>query len=42
MVKSLGMESVNDIRYPPLTDKKLGWLKMLAVTEPKAKKWFFF
>eukprot|EP01108_Squamamoeba_japonica_P000808 TRINITY_DN1289_c0_g1_i5.p1 TRINITY_DN1289_c0_g1~~TRINITY_DN1289_c0_g1_i5.p1 ORF type:complete len:129 (+),score=75.63 TRINITY_DN1289_c0_g1_i5:47-433(+) len=41
MKKKLGMEGANDLRYPPLTDKKLWWLKTLAVSEPK-KGWFPF
>lgn len=34
-------EQLNDLRYPPLTDKKLSWLKWLTIAEPSSeKKWF--
>jgi hypothetical protein len=42
MIKSLGLEFVNELRYPPTTDKKMGWLKTLAINEPKEKRFFFF
>lgn len=29
MVKKLGLEAVNSIRYPPYSEKKLSWLKTL-------------
>jgi len=31
MVKKLGMEGVNSIRYPPYSAKKLGWISWLSV-----------
>ncbi len=35
LVKPTGMESANDLRYPPYTDDKLGWLRwLLARTGP--------
>jgi len=42
MIKSLGLEFANAIRYPPMDDKKLGWVKTLAVSEPKEKRFWFF
>uniref|UniRef100_A0A2C9K1W9 Aldehyde dehydrogenase n=1 Tax=Biomphalaria glabrata TaxID=6526 RepID=A0A2C9K1W9_BIOGL len=33
--KSLAMDSVNNIRYPPYTDKKLGWVKWIMTKKPK-------
>ncbi|XP_076453251.1 aldehyde dehydrogenase family 3 member B1-like isoform X2 [Babylonia areolata] len=33
--KSLGLESVNSLRYPPYTDKKLGWLQWIMVKKPR-------
>lgn len=38
--KAMTLEAVNDLRYPPTTEKKLGWLKWLTVSEPSEKKWF--
>jgi len=32
-------EGINSLRYPPTTDKKLSWLKMLSISEPR-EKWF--
>jgi hypothetical protein len=36
MIKQLGLEAVNSIRYPPYSEKKLGWLKTLMA--PKEGK----
>ncbi|KAK7469541.1 hypothetical protein BaRGS_00036447 [Batillaria attramentaria] len=33
--KSLGLESVNGLRYPPYTEKKLDWLQWLMVKKPR-------
>ncbi|XP_070204918.1 aldehyde dehydrogenase family 3 member B1-like isoform X2 [Littorina saxatilis] len=35
MEKSLGMEAVNALRYPPYTDKKLSWIQWLTVKKPR-------
>jgi len=40
MMKKLEMESVNTLRYPPYSEKKLGWLQFLASPkEKKSPKW---
>ena len=41
MVKALNMEKVNSLRYPPITEKKIGWLDFLALNEPKKPSKFF-
>ncbi|KAL8581229.1 hypothetical protein ACOMHN_038329 [Nucella lapillus] len=33
--KSLALESVNSLRYPPYTEKKMGWLKWIMVSKPR-------
>lgn len=33
--KSLGLESVNSLRYPPYTEKKLDWLQWLMAKKPR-------
>lgn len=33
LIKSLGMESANKLRYPPYTQKKLDWAKFLLATK---------
>lgn len=40
--KNFFAESLNDMRYPPVTEKKLGWLRFAMVSEPKENKWFPF
>jgi len=34
LVKDLSLESVNALRYPPYTEKKLSWLKWLVLKKP--------
>eukprot|EP00128_Syssomonas_multiformis_P001494 Colp12_sorted_trinity150504_noHs@7184 len=34
MVKSLGMEAVNNMRYPPYTDRKMYWMRKLLFKAP--------
>uniref|UniRef100_A0A8C5N156 Aldehyde dehydrogenase n=1 Tax=Leptobrachium leishanense TaxID=445787 RepID=A0A8C5N156_9ANUR len=38
LIKSLTMEGVNQIRYPPFNDKKLGWAKFLLMNKVSKKK----
>jgi len=35
MVKDLRLEKINDLRYPPYTERKLGWILWLAGKKPK-------
>ncbi|KAF9435857.1 Aldehyde dehydrogenase [Entomortierella beljakovae] len=35
IIKSLGMESFNGIRYPPYNETKMGWLKWLLFSKTK-------
>jgi acyl-CoA reductase-like NAD-dependent aldehyde dehydrogenase len=37
--KNFMAESLNSLRYPPITEKKIGWLKWLSISEPR-EKWF--
>ncbi|CAH2222502.1 fatty aldehyde dehydrogenase isoform X1 [Pelobates cultripes] len=38
LIKSLAMEGMNQIRYPPFTEKKLGWAKFLLMNKFNKKK----
>ncbi|KAM8975457.1 aldehyde dehydrogenase family 3 member A2-like [Pelodytes ibericus] len=38
LIKSLGMEGVNKIRYPPFSAKKLEWTKFLLLSKVNKKK----
>ncbi|XP_018416957.1 PREDICTED: fatty aldehyde dehydrogenase isoform X2 [Nanorana parkeri] len=38
LIKSLGMEGANKIRYPPYTQKKLDWAKFILATKFSKKK----
>ena len=38
MAKSLGMESLLSVRYPPFTDKKTNLMRMLLITSPLSLK----
>ncbi|XP_063312670.1 aldehyde dehydrogenase family 3 member A2 isoform X1 [Pelobates fuscus] len=38
LIKSLAMEGVNQIRYPPFTEKKLGWAKFLLMNKFNKRK----
>lgn len=40
--KSLGMDQVNQLRYPPYTDSKLGWLKWVLKKKVKKSGMFGF
>ncbi|KAH9495847.1 aldehyde dehydrogenase 3, member A2 [Bulinus truncatus] len=40
--KSLAMDQVNSLRYPPYTDKKLGWIKWIMCKKPKRRGVFSF
>jgi aldehyde dehydrogenase (NAD+) len=40
--KSFMGESLNALRYPPITEKKLSWMRMAMISEPKESKWFGF
>lgn len=38
LIKSLKMEGVNQIRYPPFSEKKLGWAKLILMNKLNKKK----
>lgn len=42
MWKSQGLESVNDLRYPPYTEKNMAWLRRLSKKSVKSKSWLPF
>lgn len=42
MWKSLGLESLNDLRYPPFTAKNLNWIRMLTKKSFKRGSLFVF
>jgi acyl-CoA reductase-like NAD-dependent aldehyde dehydrogenase len=37
--KNFLAEGLNDLRYPPITEKKISWLKWISISEPR-EKWF--
>merc|ERR1711916_160288 len=39
---SLGMESLNAIRYPPYSEKKIGWLKWISAKKLPRTSWWSF
>ncbi|CAL1533517.1 unnamed protein product [Lymnaea stagnalis] len=42
MEKSLALDQVNSMRYPPYTEKKLGWVKWLMAKKVKRQGFFSF
>ncbi|XP_014779289.1 aldehyde dehydrogenase family 3 member A2 [Octopus bimaculoides] len=42
MWKSQALESINDLRYPPYTEKNMAWLRRLSKKSVKSKSWLPF